>query len=228
MSFIGVVCGLKSEARVVDRAVNDTRVRVGVSGANAKRAEEIADQFVAAGARALFSVGVSGGLDPKLHPGDLIIADAVIDAAGEPLFCDERLLESIPVGDARGARGRIFGSDLLITGAAEKARLFESTMALAVDMESHGAARVSARANIPFLAVRAIADPADRALPSAAANAVAPDGSTRVLKTIEAAMRDPKQFPELMKLGADSAAALKTLRGNLGPIFQRLYDALDL
>ena len=95
-------------------------------------------------------------------------------------------------------------------------------------MESHGAARAAAQNNTPFIAIRAIADPADRALPQAALGAVAPDGSTRVLKTLGAALRDPKQFPGLMKLGADSDAALKTLRRDLSPIFGRFFLSFDL
>ena len=122
----------------------------------------------------------------------------------------------------------LFGADFIIDSASKKSELFANHSAVAVDMESHGAARAAAHAGVPFLAIRAIADPADRALPKAALGAVAPDGSTRVMATLGAALRDPKQFPELMKLGADSAAATKTLRRDLGPLFFRLFLSLDL
>ena len=229
--MIGVVCGLRSEAAAVRAAIgDDARVRVGVSGANAARAETIAAQFCEDGARAILSVGVSGGLDPDLQPGDLVVGDRVINADGAAWPSDMGLLKSIITGAHGNAAncGSLFGSDNVIAGGDEKAALYQKYGCLAVDMESHGAARAASAAGVPFLAVRAIADPAERALPPAALNAVAPDGSTRVAATLIAALRDPKQFPMLIKLGRDSSAAVKTLRTELRPIFARLFDALDL
>lgn len=251
--FIGVVCGLKSEADVVSAVVAASKVKVGVSGANAARAEELALDFCAHGAAAIVSVGVSGGLDPVLRPGDLCVASQVIGDDGDVYDADHYLMGVItssfetlhslhpeegrrPVTKGEGNEtpqdevivGAMFGADEIIDSAGKKAALFQNHGCLAVDMESHGAARAAARAGVPFIAIRAIADPSDRALPPAALNAVAQDGSTRTLATLGAALRDPKQFPALIKLGADSSAALKTLRRDLGPIFGRFFLSLDL
>ncbi len=235
-NFIGVICGLKSEAEAVSVSVDVSRIRIGVSGANAARAEEIARQFCNDGASAIISVGVSGGLDPALKPGDLIIGETIIADDGSVYGADTYLL-SVINSDHPGLRrdgrsgylvAKLFGADEIIDSAAKKAALFHNHGAAAVDMESHGAARAAAHAGAPFIAIRAIADPADRALPKAALSAVAPDGSTRVWSTLGAAMRDPKQFPELMKLGQDSAAATKSLRRSLGPLFARLFLCFDL
>lgn len=249
--FIGVICGLKSEAEAVAAAkVDPSKIRIGISGANAARAEEIARGFCNDGASAIISVGVSGGLDPALKPGDLVIGETVIADDGAVFASDRFLLAAIASshsresgnpgkpanmdprlrGDERGGYvyATLFGADEIVDSVMKKSALFQNHGAAAVDMESHGAARAAARAGAPFAAIRAIADPADRALPRAALNAVAPDGSTRVMATLAAALRDPKQFPELMKLGADSAAATKTLRGRLGPLFARLFLSLDL
>ncbi len=255
--FIAVICGLKSEAQVVSRVLDASKIRVGVSGANAARAEEIARKFCETGAVAIISVGVSGGLDPDLKPGDLLIGETVIADDGAIYESDRYLLGSIMSalsresgnpgkqsamdprfrGDERGEgldanikaiTGPLFGSDEIIESISKKAALYRDHRAFGVDMESHGAARAAASSGIPFLAIRAVADPAGRALPPAALGAVAPDGSTRMLATLGAAMRDPKQFPALMKLGADSSAAIKTLRRDLGPLFGRLFLRLDL
>ncbi|MEO1250926.1 MAG: squalene--hopene cyclase [Pseudomonadota bacterium] len=251
--FIGIVCGLKSEKTAVRAVAGRRAIRIGVSGASAARAEEIARRFCHEGAAAILSVGVSGGLDPALKPGALVIGDSVMADSGELFESDRYLMSSIAssfatpyslhpeesrrrVSKDKGNRapedearvGRLFGADAIIDSAAKKAALFSNHGALAVDMESHGAARAAQEARVPFIAIRAIADPADRALPPAALSAVAPDGSTQVLKTLGAALRDPKQFPALMKLGADSAAATKTLRRELGPIFEKLAAQIDL
>lgn len=232
--FVGVVCGLKSEGTAVSASVGDDKIRIGVSGANAARAEEIARSFCKEGADAIVSVGVSGGLDPALEPGALILAESVAEWGGKRWDCDKNLLIALggATGGLDGGRrikiGPVFGSDKIVEDAAAKATLYREHGCIAVDMESHGAARAAAHAGAPFIAIRAIADPADRALPPAALNAVAPDGSTLVFKTLGAALRDPKQFPELIKLGADSAAALKTLRRDLGLLFGGLFLSLDL
>ncbi len=230
MTFIGIICGLKSEAQAVSAVVDSAKIRVGVSGANAARAEEIAQGFCDQGAAAIISVGVSGGLDPALRPGDLIFGSRILGDDGARYDCDQYLASVLQDElAARSAKtGVLFGSDDIIENTGKKAALFQNHACLAVDMESHGAARAASQYRIPFLAIRAIADPADRALPKAALGAVAPDGSTRVLKTLGAALRDPKQFPELMKLGADSAAATKTLSRDLGPLFSCLFLSLDL
>lgn len=228
--FVGVICGLKSEAGVVARFADRSKIRVGVSGANAARAEKFATKFCEEGACAIVSVGVSGGLDPSLQPGDLIVGEDVVGDDGGIYECDRFLMGSIKRElDARGAiKGRLFGSDEIIDSVVRKEALFENHRAIAVDMESHGAARAAARNNTAFLAIRAIADPADRALPEAALNAIAEDGSMRTLATLTAAFRDTKQFPDLMKLGKDNAAAMDTLRRDLGPLFRALFLSLDL
>ncbi|HXI88235.1 MAG TPA: hypothetical protein VNH64_12305, partial [Parvularculaceae bacterium] len=125
-------------------------------------------------------------------------------------------------------RAILFGSDEIIASAREKARLFERYGAVAVDMESHGAARAARSAGVPFAAIRAIADPASRALPPSALNAVAPDGSTKTLSVLWECAKAPGQFPALLQLGSDSEAALKTLRNNLDGLFRRLLFSLDL
>ena len=229
-SFIGVVCGLKSEAAALKTAVDDPRLRIGISGAHAGRAEQIATQFCQSQAAAIISVGVSGGLDPALSPGALVVADRIVADDGSTYECHRYLTGAIRnVVEETGAKtGTLFGSDDIVESASKKSALFHNFNALAVDMESHGAARAAHLAEVPFLAIRSIADPADRALPSAALNAVAEDGSTKVLSTLGAALLKPTQFPALMKLGSDSEAALKALRGSLGLFFGRLFVSLDL
>ncbi|MBT8471994.1 MAG: hypothetical protein KJN99_05275 [Marinicaulis sp.] len=229
-NFSAIICGLKSEADAVRSAVSGDDIRIYVSGANAVRAEELAQSACADGAKAIISIGVSGGLDPSLKPGQLIIGDEILsDCKGAIFASDPFLLGALrktqSFEDARV--GRLFGADTIIVDAKEKAALFARTRAIAVDMESHGAARAAAEAKIPFVAIRAVADPADRALPKAALGAVAPDGSTLVAKTLGAAMRDPKQFPGLIRLGSDSSKAIATLKRDLPALLRVLFSVVE-
>ncbi len=213
---VGVVCGLKSEAATVEKAAGGLNFCVGVSGARAAEARAIARRFADQGASALLSVGVSGGLDTKLRPGDVVIGDQVISDIARPSGGRSRAANSCLLGLAQEAAvnaicGPVYGSDAIVQTTEEKARLHAATGALAVDMESHAVAEIAAERDLPFLAIRAIADPAERALPPPAMDAVAPDGSTRVVATLVKAALAPHHFPALIRLGGDSKAALSAL-----------------
>ncbi|GAB4516673.1 MAG: purine phosphorylase [Amphiplicatus sp.] len=228
--FIGIICGLKSEAAVIRAAAPRQAVRIAVSGASAARAESQATRLCREGAAAILSVGISGGLSPALRPGDLLLGECVRTRAGEEFDASRNLLAAVELESPAVAmqRATVFGADEIVASVSEKRRLFDRFGAAAVDMESHGAARAARAAGAPFLAIRAIADPADRALPAAALNAVTPDGGTRTISVLMACALAPGQFPALMRLGADSQAALKALRGGLGRLLGRLLLSLDL
>jgi adenosylhomocysteine nucleosidase len=194
---LGIVCGLRSEAEAL--GIDG----VAVSGARPDMAEAEAARLADQGATALLSIGLAGALAPGLRPGDLLVPDAIM-AAGRRFPADAALGNrlGLPVH-----RLGLAGADTVIASPAAKARLHQQTGAAAVDMESHRVARVASSRALPFLAIRVIADPADRAIPSAADGAVRADGSVDVLRTLMRLAARPWQLPALIALGRDSAAA---------------------
>ncbi|MEQ8698178.1 MAG: phosphorylase, partial [Bauldia litoralis] len=92
-----------------------------------------------------------------------------------------------------------------------------------VDMESHAVAEVADRAGVPFVAIRAIGDPASRAIPRAALAGLGPDGRTHALPVLAALMRRPGDFRAIWRLAQDTNKALAALR-KIGP---RVADLLD-
>jgi hypothetical protein len=120
-----------------------------------------------------------------------------------------------------GARlGPIAGSDIMVVDAPAKAALQAATGALAVDMESHIAARVAARRGLPFAAARTISDGSDRALPKAAQAGMRPDGGMDVGAVIAQLGRRPWELPALIRTGMEAETAFRALlRGRqlLGP-----------
>ena len=150
-----------------------------------------------------------------LAPGDWVVASQVGEFDTDSDWT-KRLLASLPAARL----GPIAGSDVMVVDAAAKAALHASTGALAVDMESHIAARVAARHGLPFAAARTISDGADRALPSAAQAGMRPDGGIDVPAVMAALARRPWELPALIRTGVEAEAAFRALlRGRqlLGP-----------
>jgi nucleoside phosphorylase len=206
---LGIVAGLRSEARLFAAA---SPYPVAAAGGSAARAEAAARALAERGATTLVSVGLAGALVPGLAPGDLILCDAVV-------LPDGGRVAATPI-DLPGTRGAIAGSDAMVTDAAAKAALAARTGALAVDMESHGVARAAAALGLPLVVARVVADPAARAVPPAAQSGMAPDGTTRPLAVALALLRRPQDLPGLLRLAGDAAAGLATLRR----VAERLSD----
>jgi len=76
---IGIVTGVEREAACLRAPGVDVRC----SGANAAVAYELARALIKDGADCLLSVGLAGGLDPRLGPGAVIVANEVFAVAGE-------------------------------------------------------------------------------------------------------------------------------------------------
>ena len=116
-------------------------------------------------------------------------------------------------GPADGCRSlRVAGSDELLGAVWQKYRLFQATGAGVADMESHAVAQVAWEKGVPFLAVRAVADPVERSLPSAAFSAVKPSGTTNYLAVAGRLLLRPWELPALIELMQDSRLALASLR----------------
>ena len=95
---------------------------------------------------------------------------------------------------------------------ADKRALLEAIGALAVDMESHAVAAVATAAGIPFLVIRAIADPADRVVPQAALEALRPDGGSASVATFGGVIRQPGQLIASCAWAATAPRRQATLR----------------
>ena len=212
-SKLGVLCGLVSEADILRHAAPaDAQPLVAITAARPANTRACAERLVAQGATCIVSFGLAGALDPHLAPGTLLLPTRVIGpdrTAHETDATWRRRLEAMAGAESCNT---LLGSDSVVTTAADKARLCRETGAAAVDMESHVAASVAASAKLPFLVVRAVADPATRAIPQAAMAGLDAEGRTLVLPVILALTKRPSQLPGLLRLAADSRAGFDALR----------------
>jgi adenosylhomocysteine nucleosidase len=179
LNLTGVVTALEFEARSLRDSGDGALIRI--SGIGAERAANAARTLVAAGARALLSWGVAGALDPALSCGTAVLAAEVLHQ--EKRFAShhtwrERVLGALE-GHVRSATGALLSSDVAVASTAEKARLFLTSGAIAVDMESAAVAAVAADHDLPFLALRVILDGAHDRLPAGIMRAFDPAAPAR-------------------------------------------------
>jgi len=199
-----IATGLRREARLMA----GPGVAVIAGGGDAARLERELE-VLAVSASAILSSGLAGALDPELKVGDVVIGDEGPGVASSPsgLALRHRLGRLVP--EARA--GLILGSDTPVAKSGEKAALHRDTGALAVDMESHVAARVAARHGLPFAVLRVISDTADATLPPAALAGMRPDGGIAIGAILASLARDPGQISALIRTARDAEKAFRAL-----------------
>ena len=188
---------------------------VTLSGSGTENASVAAQNLINHGANQLISWGCAGALAPYLKAGDLIIPSVIhsrdnIQLTTLPNWSKQlinQLEQSIKCYD-----GRLFESDSVISLARDKAEQYQQTGALAVDMESGAVARVAQQANIPFIAIRSIADPANQDLPGAISHAMTAKGIISIPKLILYLCSHPWELPRLINTALHFSRASKTLK----------------
>ena len=145
--------------------------------------------------------------------------------------CDEawrvRLMARLP----QAHQGVLAGSDVILGDPQTKVALYARTGALAVDMESHIAARFAAARGLPLAALRVVSDDARHILPPAALVAMKPDGGIALGRVLWSLAKNPLQLPALMRTGRNSSKAFKELlrcRGLLGRGLGGFLGGLDI
>ena len=200
------VSGLAREARIARRARVVPVVGAGDSALLTRRLEEA----IAAGAKGIVSFGIAGALAPLLRPGDIVIASHVVH--GEERYAtDAKWTTILRQKLSRATSAIIVGQGVIVSHIDAKRRLFAISGAHAVDTESHIAARIARRRNVPFVAIRAISDAANRGLPPAALVPLTPNGRIRVGGILGSLAGDPFQVSDLFTTGRDANKAFAAL-----------------
>lgn len=214
----GVVTGLAAEVAVAETLLTAAPLETTVvcAGASTARATALAEELIAGGSEALLSFGIAGALAPDLESGDLIVAHGLRDASGEDLATDlawrGALTAALDENFVHYREGAILGSSRMLRKAADKAAAFAECGCLAVDMESAAVGAAAAKAGLPFLAVRAIADRAGDTLPALVESAVRPDGHADIGRAITALLKRPTDLPATLRLARRTELGLARLR----------------
>lgn len=217
-----IVTGLAQEARIAA----GPGMSVICSSSNPHQLRSILSDFDHSSIRGIISFGVAGGLDPMLRSGDIVVATEVVSGdqrwQAETGFTGD-LITNADLGRRQVARGILAGVEEVVVGPKGKAALRARTGAAAVDMESHIAAHYAVDKGLPFAALRVISDPASRALPALAVDALKPCGNIDPWKVMKGIARNPTAIPSLMSTARDFNRALEGLRGCRGFLFDGLF-----
>ena len=235
-STIGLVVALPAEARALigrgrwqrteghlirrSHLNNSTHLVVVLAGVGTENAFLASQWLIAKGVVALGASGVSGGLDPKLEPGDLVLADSVIQENGNT--CKqvwkgnskfiEIVYSALIAREIPAYRGAIITGRKPVLSALNKQALFTKTNALAADMESAAVAMVANKAGLPFFALRTVCDVATRTVPREIFDCINQAGNVRLFHLFRMLLLKPTLVSDLLRTKRYFAAALATLR----------------
>jgi adenosylhomocysteine nucleosidase len=207
-----VITGLAQESKI---AAGPGVSHVVCSGSDPVRLRSRLSCLDPTGLRAVISFGIAGGLDPSLHPGDVVVATAVIAESGAwkvPESVVTSVVERVRASGICVVQGALVGVEEPILLPTTKAAVHRETEAIAVDMESHIGAAYAAANDLPFAAIRVISDPAIRALPPLAARAPKADGRIDFGAVLSGLARAPMDISTLIRAGGDAGKAFAGLR----------------
>jgi hypothetical protein len=140
-----------------------------VCGAGATAGDRVAGRLAREAVDVVAIVGVCGGLDPSLAPGDLILAASALSPGRAAETADAALFQVVR-SRLRAAGRRFVSAPLLsverpVASAAEKRDLWNAYGAAGVDLETHAIAQAAAARSLPWIGLRAVVDPASASLP---------------------------------------------------------------
>lgn len=225
MDRLGVITGITREAKTLSVLPASQRPLVRSSGARSDRAYRLSQTLIKEGCNGLVSFGTAGGLTADLRPGALIVPEKIISADGQIFLTSGSWRKGI--GQAVGGilsinPGPMAGSNHVVVSEEAKRALAVETSAVAVDMESHAVGLAAQEADVPFIVVRAVADPLSKAIPEWVLGNISENGDTRYGAILMRAVMNPGDWTAFMELARNSAKAMSTLRcvaGLAGPLF---------
>ena len=220
MTRLGLVTGLALECRLAERATpalfqKNQISAIPVAG-QAEAARDAVGRLAESGAEIIVSFGFAGGLALDLPAGCLLLPKILRCAGRDDIAVDQKAemaegAVGLLVGATPLSRGALLTVETPLATVEDKRAAHDRFDAVAVDMESYWVAEACRRAGLGFLALRAVSDPAERALPASAVRAMGPDGALRMGQLLGGLLSRPGDIPDLVRLGLDSRKASAAL-----------------
>lgn len=220
MTRLGLVTGLALECRLAERAApalfQQNQISAIPVAGQAEAARDAVGRLAESGAEIIVSFGFAGGLALDLPAGCLLLPKILRCAGRDDIAVDQKAemaegAVGLLVGATPLSRGALLTVETPLATVEDKQQAQKRFEAVAVDMESYWVAEACRRAGLGFLALRAVSDPAERALPASAVRAMGPDGALRMGKLLGGLLSRPGDLPDLVRLGLDSRKASAAL-----------------
>jgi adenosylhomocysteine nucleosidase len=218
LTAAGVVAALAAEARALGRlkrspegfGILDDGSKVLVGGVGGEAARAAARRLLDAGADALVSFGLAGGLDPALEAGAVLVPAEVMEERGTRFAAAASWRESL-IAALGGSvvTGTLLTSPVPLASVDDKRAAFQRG-AVAVDMESAAIAQVASSHGVPFIAARVVVDTAHDAVPAAVASAGG-SGKLEIGRLLLGLLRSPGEIGALLKLARRYRRAVRSL-----------------
>ena len=173
--------------------------------------------------RWMIASGLAHGLDEQLRRGDVLLADQIVESAGNQLEIAPQSELSRLVHSARRHQGRLLSCDLLLRLPEEKRDLGHRFGALAAARSAFEVGEVCRREKVPFLAVHAVADGMnDRLAADVTHWAARPSLVQRLGALAGAIVHRPGSAKEMWNHYESSVAAAATLADALTEVIRLL------
>jgi hopanoid-associated phosphorylase len=214
---VGVIAALREEHRLLARAERlwrHGRPEIILSGMGASSSALAAEALAARQVAGLVSFGYAGGISDKLEPGTLLIAETVDTEDGSRFRADHGWLKALETVLGRAvptARGALLSVDRILATDADKRRAHAATGALAADMETAAVAKVAARRELPFVALRVVVDAIGQSVPTSILASVDAEGRVALSRLVLALLGRPHDLKSVVGLARAARAADRTL-----------------
>lgn len=216
MKPVIVATGFTREARTIV----DTGVVAITGGGVAANLERALTAAAGRGAAGIVSYGLTGGLADGLAIGDWIIGDRLDGAIA--IETDRAWTERLRARLPQARVGGFFADGRMIDTVAEKRALGLRHGALAVDMESHVAAKVAQAHGLPFAIVRIVSDEVGHLLPHAITVSMRPDGGLHGAAMARSLARNPRQIADVTATMVNFARGFAGLKAGARRLHPRM------
>ncbi len=184
------------------------------SGAGPENASNAAQNLLDKGCSKLISWGCAAGLADGLLAGDLCLPELLISENRQyfPVHSEwQQQTMSLLAYLQPIHSGPFCTNNTIVSWSRDKKAIHQSTGAIALDMESAAIAKIAEQKSIPYLVIRVIADTASMNLPAAITKSLDEKGQINNNKLVLNIITNPRQIPDLIKLGLHFQSAQKKL-----------------
>ncbi len=189
--------------------LGDSRIRVVLTGMGWEHARTAALYALADDYDVCISSGFAGALAPAHRCGDVLASQSVgAERTAKAITCDREMV-ILAAEQGAAAVERFVCTRQLAAAPAEKAGL--AAFGDAVEMESFPILSTSSAAGVRSVAIRAVSDEADFAMPFDFMRSADSRGGVRLRGVLGELARKPGKLPQLIRLGKNSRLASERL-----------------